>query len=172
MARAAFSLGTEHLGPLPLVDYFIARLGIDTALDRAVPTTDRRARLASGKALAVPLRSMLVDREPTYRQHGTVAAFGEAAFRRTEAEARVLDDDQVGRALDRVLDADCGALVTEVVLAPKRRLRRDFGELHNDSTTVLFAGQYREAKGRTMRGKRAPIVTLLGVPLSTHTGRG
>jgi transposase len=32
-------------------------------------------------------------------------------------------------------------------------------ELHNDSTTVRFCGQYRSAKGRTIRGKKAPFIT-------------
>jgi transposase len=32
-------------------------------------------------------------------------------------------------------------------------------ELHNDSTTVKFCGQYRQAQGRRVRGKRAPFIT-------------
>jgi transposase len=154
-----FTLSTERLGPLPLLDHFLGRLGIDAALDRAVPTTDRRARLPAGKALGVLLRSILVEREPIYRQPETVAAFEAAAFGLTEAEARALGDDQVGRALDRLFDADRGALVTEIVVALRRRLALDLGELHNDSTTVRFSGQYREASGRRLRGKRAPYIT-------------
>jgi transposase len=32
-------------------------------------------------------------------------------------------------------------------------------ELHNDSTTVRFCGQYRQARARKLRGKRAPFIT-------------
>jgi transposase len=32
-------------------------------------------------------------------------------------------------------------------------------ELHNDSTSVSFCGQYRAAKGRKVRGKQAPLIT-------------
>jgi len=31
--------------------------------------------------------------------------------------------------------------------------------LHNDSTTVKFTGQYKEATGRSLRGKKAPFIT-------------
>jgi transposase len=50
-------------------------------------------------------------------------------------------------------------LLTEVVVAVGKRFRLSFDQLHNDSTTVRFCGQYRAAKGRRMRGKRAPYIT-------------
>jgi transposase len=34
-----------------------------------------------------------------------------------------------------------------------------FAELHNDSTSVSFCGQYRGASGRTIRGRTAPAIT-------------
>src|SRR5208282_1755732 len=34
-----------------------------------------------------------------------------------------------------------------------------FDELHNDSTSIRLTGQYREANGRSLRGRRAPWIT-------------
>jgi transposase len=39
------------------------------------------------------------------------------------------------------------------------RFELSLDELHNDSTTVRFTGQYRQAKGRSLRGKKAPFIT-------------
>ena len=46
-----------------------------------------------------------------------------------------LSDDRLGRALDRLYDADRTALVTELVLAVGERFEVRFEEFHNDSTT-------------------------------------
>lgn len=154
-----FELKTERLGPLPLIQHVIDRLGLDQALERAVPTTDRRARVPASKAIGVLLRSILVEREPIYRQQDTVDAFTPAGFGLSPVEAAGLSDDQVGRALDRLFDADRGALLTEVIVTLRKRLGADFSELHNDSTTVKFTGQYRQATGRPVRGRRAPFIT-------------
>lgn len=152
-------LRVERLGPLPLLNHFLDRLGIEALLERFVPTRDRRCRLPWSRALGVLLRSVLVERGPIYRQQETVAAFAPAGFGLTDREAAALGDDQVGRALDRLFDADRGTLLTEVVLAAAREFDLVLDELHNDSTTVRFCGQYPGAKGRSVRGKRAPWVT-------------
>ncbi len=150
---------TERLGPLPIVNHFLERLGIEPLLERYVPTTDRRARLGWAKALGVLLRSIIVEREPVYRQDETVRAFAPGAFGLSQEEMALLADDQLGRALDRLFDADRGSLLTELVVT----MRRSFGvgceELHNDSTTVKFTGQYRDARGRSIRGRRGPWIT-------------
>ena len=47
---------------------------------------------------------------------------------------------RVGRALDRLFDADRASLLTETVLGVVRAFGIDCSELHNDSTTVTFTG--------------------------------
>jgi transposase len=143
------TLATERLGPLPLINHVLRRLDLDGRLDRFVPTPDRRVRVAYGKALGVLLRSILVEREPIYRQHETVSEFAPECFGLEPEEAEAVSDDAIGRALDRLFDADRAALLTDVAL----------DELHNDSTTVRFCGQYRQASGRAIRGRRAPAIT-------------
>jgi len=153
------SLKLERLGPLPLINHFVRRLDLDTRLDRFVPTRDRRVRVPYGKALGVLLRSILVEREPIYRQYEMVSAFAPECFALTPKEAVAISDDAIGRALDRLFDADRAALLTDVIVAAVREFDVALDELHNDSTSVRFCGQYRNAKGRKLRGKRAPAIT-------------
>ncbi len=157
---APLELVSHRLGPLPVVNHFLDRLGLEGLLDRFVPTTDRRSRLAHARALGVLLRSIVVEREPIYRQQETVSTFALELFGLGAEEGMLLSDDQIGRALDRLFDADRGSLLTEVVVAVRRRFGVQCDELHNDSTTVRFSGQYRRArKGRRLRGQRPAWIT-------------
>jgi transposase len=157
--KAAPSLITQRLGPLPLINHFLDRLGLEPLLERFVPTHDRRIRLAYAKGLGVLLRSILVEREPIYRQQETVNGFAAGCFGLSAEQARHVGDDAIGRALDRLFDADRAALLTEVVVAATGRFDVALEELHNDSTTVRFCGQYAEARGQSIRGKRGPFIT-------------
>ena len=156
---SSFELHTERLGPLPVVNHFLAELGVDRVLEGFVPTRDRRVALSYAKALGVLLRSIIVEREPIYRQQETVETFAPEAFGLESSEIKFLGDDRIGRALDRLFDADRGALLTEVVVGAVKRFRIRLDEAHNDSTTVRLSGQYVSAKGRSIRGRRAPWIT-------------
>ncbi len=116
-------------------------------------------RVPYSKALGVLLRSILVEREPIYRQQETVSTFAAECFGLSNKEARSVGDDAIGRALDRLFDADRAALLTDVVVAAVKEFDVVLDELHNDSTTVRFCGQYKAARGRRLRGKRAPSIT-------------
>ena len=148
-----FALSTERLGPLPLVNHFISRLGLIELLDQYVPTTDRRCAVPHATALGVLLRSIVVEREPIYRQVETVHGFAPAMYGLGEQDLGHLGDDRLGRALDRLYDADRGALLTAVVLGVGKCFGVKFEELHNDSTSIRFCGQYR-VQPETVRGQR------------------
>jgi transposase len=155
---ARLDLHSERLGPLPLINHFIERLGLERLLDLHVPTQDRRCAVTNSKALCVLLRSLIVEREPLYRQQETAVGFAPALFGLSSGQMEQLGDDRIGRALDRLFDADRAALLTEVVLAVGRKFDLRLTELHNDSTTVRFCGQYRNATGRRIRGRTAPAI--------------
>ena len=73
-------LHTERLGPLPLLNHFLRRLGLDPILARHVPDRGPPRRLALCHRLGVLLRSLLVEREPIYRQAETVRTFAPALY--------------------------------------------------------------------------------------------
>src|SRR5215467_16376820 len=110
-----FVLQSERLGPLPLVNHFIQRMGLESTLDRYVPS-DQRCAVLHARALGVLLRSIVVEREPIYRQQETVHGFASGMSGISAEEIELVGDDRIGRALDRLFDADRGALLTEVVV--------------------------------------------------------
>ena len=104
--RHAFELKSERLGPLPLINHFLARLDLEARLEHFVPTFNPRVRLPYAKGLGVLLRSILVEREPIYRQAETVSTFAPEAFGLSDKELSYLSDDAVGRALDHLFDLE------------------------------------------------------------------
>src|SRR5450755_2934111 len=156
---ADFSLKTERLGPLPLVNHFIDRIGLVGLLEKYVPTTDPRCRVSNAKALGVLLRSIVVEREPIYRAQETVHGFATGLFGVAGGNLQSLSDDRLGRALDHLFEADRAALLTEVVLAVAKRFAVQLEQLHNDSTSISFCGQYRDQRASGHSGKRAPALT-------------
>lgn len=118
-----FILQTERLGPLPIINHFMQRIGLEDALNRHVPS-DLRCAVTHARALGVLLRSIIIEREPIYRQQETVHEFGNGMFGINAEEMGHLSDDRIGRALDRLFDADRAALLTDVVVAVGQALRR------------------------------------------------
>jgi transposase len=147
------------LGALPVINQILDRLGLDALLARYVPPTDRRVRLAPAAALGVLLRNVLVGRAPVYGLEEWAASLDPAQLRLRPADVALLNDDRVGRALDRLFAADRASLLTEVVIRAVRTFAVDLTQLHNDSTTVTFAGQYPTAQGGGRRGRRTLRIT-------------
>ena len=135
-------------------------MGLEHLLERYVPSAERRSAVTHAQALGVLLRSILVEREPVYRQQETVDGFAAGMFGIDTAQMQRLTDDRIGRALDRLFDADRGALLTEVAIAVGQRFAVAFDRLHNDSTSIAFCGQYRAAAGRRLRARTAPAITF------------
>ena len=106
------------------------------------------------------LRNLLISREPIY-------GVGEWAARHVpnllglaaEKEIGLLNDDCVGRALDRLFLADVPSLVLAVATHVVKEFAVSLDELHNDSTTVSFYGAYDKAARRANRGRPTLAIT-------------
>ena len=152
-------LHAERLGPLPLINAFLERLDLEARLERFVASAGRRVRLAFARSLMVLLRSLLVEREPLYAQAGAVSSFAPIAFGLGPTELPYFSDDAVGAALDELYDANHEALITDVVVAMAREYGVRLDELHADTTSVSFTGQYPDQAGVSIRGQRPPFIT-------------
>jgi len=154
-----FHLAARALGALPVINHFLDRLRLDALWARYVPSTDPRYGVAPATALGVLVRNLLVQRAPVYGLQEWAAPLEPAQLRLAPHELPRLNDDRVGRALDRLFDADRASLLTEGVVRAVREFQVDLGQLHNDSTTVTFSGQYTTARGAARRGRPTLRIT-------------
>lgn len=139
------SLCSQSVGALPILNRVLQRTRIEAFLHAALPPQDARTKLSPVKALLVLLRNLLLSREPIYGMGEWAARHAPDLLGLTSAEIGLLNDDRVGRALDKLFAAD----VPSLVLAVATHVVKEFGvrldELHNDSTTVSFCGAYTDA---------------------------
>ena len=111
-----FTLDTDQLGALPIIDVFIDRLGLGRLLEVFVPHNDARLKLAPAAALGVVVRNLVAGRRPVYALGEWATPFDPAVLGLTRDDVVLLNDDRVGRALSRLFDADRASLLTRVVL--------------------------------------------------------
>ncbi|MBA4182115.1 MAG: transposase [Anaerolinea sp.] len=156
--HSALTLESRFVGGLPLVNAILERLQVDRLLARALP---RGGRVRAAQALGILLRNIVLnDRQPIYTHAEWAARAEPSLLGLAEGEAAFLNDDRVGRALDRLFDADRAALMTDVVLRTIREFAVALDQLHNDSTTLTLTGVYRNAQGQAVRGKPTARITF------------
>ncbi len=155
-----FELESRGIGGPPLANAVLARLQIDSLLAQAVPAPTPRAAVTPAQALGVLLRNLVLNaRRPLYTQAEWAGRVEPALLDLTPAQAAVLNDDRVGRALEQLFQADRAALLTDIVLRTVRAFEIELRQLHNDSTTITVAGAYAAADGRTVHGRPTVRIT-------------
>jgi hypothetical protein len=77
-----------------------------------------------------------MEREPIYRQGEIIAAHHPSVMGHKESQAAALNDDTLGRALDRPFDADRASFITDLLVGVTQAFTLDLSELHNDSSTI------------------------------------
>ena len=153
-----FRLRAEVLAALPIVDHFLARLGMERLVESFVPATDARVKLGPAKALGVLVRNLALCHQPLYSLGEWAGPFDPALLGLLPDEVRLLNDDRVGRALVSLFDADRASLLNRLVLDMVAEFSLDCSQLHNDSTSVALQGAYRGADGQPRASK--PTVAL------------
>jgi hypothetical protein len=153
-----FTLRSQRMGALPLLDSFLARMGLAAHLQSYLPRDDARLRLAPAAVIGVVVRSIVVAQRPLYGLGEWAAPYDQALLGLEPGDEAVLNDDRVGRTLDRLFDSDRASLVTGIVLAVIREFGVSLAQLHNDSTTVTLSGSYAEADGRPRGGKATAAI--------------
>jgi transposase len=161
IARAAGrTLNSYTIGALPILDRFFDRLRLEPILRNHLPREDRRSRIPTAAGLLLLLKNLLVAREPLYGLGEWAARHVPALLGLSPAQLPSLNDDRVGRCLDRLFDADIPSLTLAVVVRAVREFAVDLDELHNDSTTITFHGDYETAdQERTLRGRLRRAIT-------------
>jgi hypothetical protein len=153
-------LRRELIGAMPAVNAVLGRLGFDRAVRAHLPVPDPRCAMAAAAVTGVLVRCLATGRQPLYGLADWAAGFDPAQLGLRPGQARLLNDDRCGRALDLLFDADRASVMTALSLAAVREYQISADELHNDSTSLALYGAYRAGAAGTAadggHGRRAP----------------
>jgi len=155
-----FSLHSSTVAALPIVNHFLSRLRFTELLSRSLPPPDARVQLDPAVTLSALLKCLILSRNPLYSVIEWASPVLPSLLGCSAAQLSQLNDDRIGRALDRLFDVDRNAMLTEFVLHVIKEFDVPLQQLHNDSTTITLHGQYPSADGTPMRGRPTLKITF------------
>lgn len=151
------TLRSWTVGALPILNRILAQMQLEETLQTYLPADGPRMKIPTTRGLMLLVRNILLSREPVY-------GLGEWAQRHAPdliaippAKMKHLNDDRLGRCLDRLFEGMDRSLIMELVKQVIQRFDLSLDELHNDSTTVTFHGAYDDA---LVPGLRRGLTTL------------
>ncbi len=154
-----FKLQSKQFGALPIIDHFLERLKLSNLLKYAISCNDKSHKIEPYKCLLLMIMNLIDGREPMYELREWAAEFSPQLLPIENDQIEYLNDDRIGRALDKLFCADRASLQTNIVLQAIREFGINVDQLHNDSTTITFTGKYKDANGDPKHGKKTLVIT-------------
>jgi transposase len=155
-------LNSYRIGALPILDRILKKMRLEEFLRSYLPPADRRCRIAPTVGITLLLKNVLLCREPLYGVGEWAARHAPEALGFAENQLPSLNDDRVGRCLDRLFQSDITSMVLALATHVVREFQVDLDELHNDSTTITFHGAYADATKEEKRGERTRMAITWG----------
>jgi len=146
------------IGAHPLLDPLIERLGLRELLARALPASRRQAKLPALDSALVLIRNIALCRHPLYGVPEWARRFVPAQLALEPEQVALINDDRLGRTLDKLFVADRRSLVTALAVRLAHEFDLDLERLHNDSTSITFCGTYPQGPERADRRRAVRIV--------------
>jgi len=126
-------------------------------LRRHVSPDSSRTIVPTSETLQLLATNLLITRQPIYGVGDWAGGYPPDLFGLSGTQWSRLQDDRIGRCLDRLFRINLPDLVLEVVRHVVNEFDLRLEELHNDSTTVSFHGNYEAAQSS---GERLRIPTI------------
>ena len=127
------------IGATPFIDQCLTRIGLKNILNKHVRNE------SYSLAIETLLKSHLVEPAALYRLADIANIYGWS-----DCE---MNDDKIGRALDKLFKLDRSSLKTEILLSAISNYNIDTSTIHNDTTSIKFFGEYKVQSKRSVNLK-------------------
>lgn len=154
----ALALESLQVGGHPLIRPFLERLRVHAFLTEALGRPDPRTKLPPADSAMLLVRNFVLCRHPLYGVPEWVRGFAPDQLGLEGDHVRLINDDRLGRALDKLFQCDLRTLTTKLVVHMVEEFGIDLQRMHNDSTSVTFSGLYRPKPPRPDGRRRLQIV--------------
>ena len=157
--KEEFKLLSKQFGALPIINRFLERLKFTDLLKNAINCNDNSYKIEPGDCLFLMVMNLIDGRNPLYELREWATEFSPQFLPIGADQIEYLNDDRIGRALDKLFCSDRASLQTNIVLQAIREFDINVDQLHNDSTTITFTGKYKDANGDPKHGKKTLVIT-------------
>jgi len=140
MQRQPLQLLRQGLGPLPILDHVIERIGLGGHL------TEMMGQARYVQAILLLLKNIVMERNALYAIAEWAAQYDPALV-----YGGKYGDDVLARALDRLFATDRASLLTRVVLHTVKTYALDLSQIHQDTTSVKLTGAYEKQQRRAVQ---------------------
>lgn len=130
------------IGPHPIIQHYLDLLRVEETIGAFI-SRDARQILSVEKTLCVLVHNILTSAMPLYEIADWVTPLNEESLGLELGEASKIQDDRVGYALDKFYDGRHKDVFFRLTLRAIKMFGLDCSQIHQDTTTVTFSGQYR-----------------------------
>jgi transposase len=136
-----FETRFSQVDVLPMVKHYMDQLDLFNLFKKYVPAApDSLADHA--QSLCILTANIICDNRPLYKVKEWLVRYSDG-FVDIPVEANLFNDDRLARSLSALFDADRHSLMTEVSCNAIRVHGLLTDEIHNDSTSITFIGNYK-----------------------------
>ncbi len=142
--QALLAVEAHEVHHWPIVRAYAERLGLVGLINRLVPS---EMEIDPGTIVLGMVIDTLSGRSPLYHLEAFFAHQDRALLLGREVEAKVFNDDTVGRVLDRLFAVGTQKLFSALSLAAVERFAIPLQHVHHDTTSVTLYGDYLAVPG-------------------------
>lgn len=143
MQEKNLQLQNIRVGCLPIIDRFLERMCLHQELMLSLKNK------SYADAVIIVLKNILVEREALY-------AIEEWVYRHKPAlgnELSPINDDRIGRAIDRLFEIDRATLQTRIMLKVMKVFSLNMERIHSDTTSISVHGEYLDQEASAVQLK-------------------
>ena len=131
----------KQVDVLPLVKHYITELKLHELFDKYIPNKNR-CEIKPAQVLCMMLMNIVVAPKPLYKVDEWLIEHLDGKAE-DMVNAAKYNDDRLGRCLDALFKADRQSLMSDTSVSAIKIHNLLMTRIHNDSTTVSFAGAYK-----------------------------
>ena len=129
------------LGAHPIIEQFIEAMRIREIISTYM-ASDKRMKLDDDKVLTLLIHNILTTPHPLYEMEDWLRPLDAESVGLTPRESTFIQDDRMGRALARFYRSRHQDVFFRLALRIIKVFQLDCSRIHQDTTTVTFAGKY------------------------------
>jgi len=138
-----FETRFKQVDVLPMVKHYMNSLDLYDLFKKYVPASSN-CLAEHAESLCIITANIICDNKPLYKVQEWLAQYADGLTNES-GNVDKFNDDRLARSLSALFKADRHSLMTEVSCNAIKLHQLQTDEIHNDSTTVTFIGQYASA---------------------------